>query len=146
MRPAEELLFGSAEDFAGNRLMTGFLPFGTRVQQTIYSTPLAGSTHAVPLDDLFFIEVDRRALELQPGQFFLSDSGVDTIRVPGGLVTATHPTAQVIYVGTVRYSRNEFYAITDVRVIDRYGQAAAAARRQFGSDVTIAKALWRSPS
>ena len=143
MRPTEELLFGSAQDFAGNRLVTGFQPFGTRVQRTIYSTPFAGATHSVPLDELFFIEVDRTAIQLQPGQYFLSDAGVDTITLPGGLVTATHPSAQVVYVGAVRYRRDDFLAITDVQVVDQFSQAAAAARSRFGPDVTIAKSLWR---
>ena len=142
-RPLENALFGSAEDFVGNRLVTGFLPFGTRVTRTIYSTPWTGTTHSVPLDDLFFIEVDRTAIQLQPGQYFLSDSGVDTITLPGGLVTATHPSAQVVYVGTVRYRRDDFLAITDVNVSDRYSQAAAAIRSRYGPDTTIAKSLWR---
>lgn len=141
--PLERALFGSPEELVGNRLVTGFLPYGTRVTKTIYSSPLKGTTHSVPLDDLFFIEVDRSAIELQPGQYFLSDVGVDAIRLPGGLVTAAHPTAQVVYVGTVRYQRDDFYAITDVRVIDRYSQAAAQARRLYGPNVTIAKSLWR---
>ena len=142
-RPLERALFGSAEDALGNRLVTGFLPYGTRVTKTIYSTPWTGATHSVPLDDLFFIEVDRSAIQLQPGQYFLSDLGVDSVTLPGGLVTATHPTAQVVYVGTVRYRRDDFYTITDVRVLDRYAQAAAAVRSRYGSSTTIAKGLWR---
>lgn len=143
-RPLENALFGSAEDVLGNRLVTGFLPYGTRVNKTIYSTPWKGTTHSVPLDDLFFIEVDRTAIQLQPGQYFLSDSGIDRIILPGGLVTATHPTAQVVYVGTVRYRRDDFFAITDMQVSDRYAQAAAAIRSRYGSGTTIAKSLWRS--
>jgi hypothetical protein len=141
-RPLEEALFGSAEDALGSRLVTGFLPYGTRVSRTIYSTPWAGTTHSVPLDDLFFIEVDRTAIQLQPGQYFLSDSGIDSITLPGGLVTAAHPTAQVVYVGTVRYRRDDFFAITDVRVLDRFGQAAAEIKSRYGADTTIAKGLW----
>ena len=140
--PLEEALFGSAEDALGDRLVTGFLPYGTQVNKTIYSTPWAGTTHSVPLDDLFFIEVDRTTIEMQPSQFFLS-SGGDTIKLPGGLVTATHPTAQIVYVGAVRYRRDDFYAITDVRVLDRFSQAAAAARARYGSDVTVSRSLWR---
>jgi hypothetical protein len=144
MRPVEEALFGSAEEALGDRLVTGFLPYGTQVRRTIYSTPWAGTTHSVPLDDLFFIEVDRTAIQLQRGQYFLSNAGVDTIHLPGGQVTATHPTAQVVYVGTIRFRRDDFYAITDVNILDRYSQAAAAITTRFGPDVTIAKALWQS--
>ncbi len=140
--PLEEALFGTAEDAVGDRLVTGFLPYGTQVNRTIYSTPWAGTTHSVPLDDLFFIEVDRTAIELQPGQFFLN-SGGDAIKLPGGLVTAAHPTAQIVYVGAVRYRRDDFYAITDVRVLDRFSQAATAARARYGSQVTVARSLWR---
>lgn len=146
MVPVENALFGSAEDALGNRLVTGFLPFGTQVHRTIYSTPWAGTTHSVPLGDLFFIEVDRTAIQLQPGKYFLSNVGVDTITLPGGQVTASHPTAQVVYVGTIRFRRDDFFAITDVRVIDRFSQAAAAARNRYGSNITIAKSLWRSPN
>lgn len=146
MVPVENALFGSAEDALGDRLVTGFLPYGTRVRHTIYSTPWAGTTHSVPLNDLYFIEVDRTAIQLQPGKYFLSNAGVDTITLPGGQVTATHPSAQVVYVGTIRFRRDDFFAITDVRVVDRFTQAAAAARQRYGSDITIAKSLWRSPS
>ena len=143
MRPVEEALFGSPEDFVGDRLVTGFLPFGQQVRQSLWGNPWVGKTHSVPLDDLFFIEVERTALQMQPGQFFLSDWGLDTIDLPGGLVTATHPTADVVYVGTVRYRRDDFFAITDVRVLDRYSQAAAAVRSRYGANTTIAKSLWR---
>jgi hypothetical protein len=143
LRPAEEALFGSPEDMLGNRLITGFQPFGTLVRETMFSTPWTGSTHAVPLDELFFIEVDRGAIQLQNGKYLLSDLGLDAMTLPGGFVTAAHPTAQIVYVGTLRYTRDDFLAITDVRVLDRYGQATAAARRLYGADVTIAKSLWR---
>jgi len=142
-RGIEVPIFGTAEELVGNRLVTGFLPLGTQVRPSIFSGPLAGTTHSVPLDELYFIEVDRTAIELQPSQYFLSDMGVDSIRLPGNLATATHPTAQIVYVGTVRYTRDDFFAITDVRVSDRFAQAAAAARARYGSDVTIAKSLWR---
>lgn len=143
MRPVEERLFGSAEDLVGDRLVTGFLPFGTQVRPSMWGNPWVGKTHSVPLDDLFFIEVERTALQMQPGQFFLSDWGPDSIVLPGGLVTATHPTADVVYVGTVRYRRDDFFAITDVRVLDRFSQAAAAVRSRYGANTTIAKSLWR---
>ncbi|MGJ8621396.1 MAG: hypothetical protein ACSHW1_01375 [Yoonia sp.] len=142
-RPLENALFGSPEQMVGNRLVTGFLPYGTRVSQSIFSSPMSGATHSVPLGELFFVEVDRTAIQLQPGQYFLSDGFMDAITLPGGLVTATHPTAQVVYVGTVRYQRDDFYAITDVRVIDRYSQAVAQARRLYGPNVSVAKSLWR---
>ena len=143
LRPAENALFGSAEDFAGNRLVTGFQPYGTQVRQSMFS-PFAGATHSVPLDDLFFIEVDRGAIQMQDGQYFLSDMGVDTIALPGGFVTATHPTAQVVYVGTIRYNRDDFFSITNVHVLDRFAQAAAEARRRYGNGTSVAKSLWRA--
>jgi hypothetical protein len=142
LRPAENALFGSPQDFVGNRLVTGFLPFGTQVRPSMF-TPFPGATHSVPLDDFFFIEVDRGAIQMQDGQYFLSDMGVDTIQLPGGFVTATHPSAQVVYVGTIRYTRDDFLAITNVRVLDRFNQAAAEARQRYGSNITVAKSLWR---
>ncbi|MFT7106697.1 MAG: hypothetical protein ACJAVT_001218 [Yoonia sp.] len=89
-------------------------------------------THSGPLNELFFIEVDRTATRPQPSQFFLSDAGVDTITLPGGLVTAAHPKTWAVYVGAVRYSRDDFFAITDVQVVDRYTLAAAAVRSRYG--------------
>ena len=137
-------LFGTAEEFAGDRIITGFIPSGTTVTKTIFSTPFAGATHSVPLDNLYFIEVPRTAIVLKDSQYLLSDAGVDDIRLPGGLFSTSSPTAQVVYIGTVRFARDDFYAITDVRVIDRYAQAAAAVRSRYGANVTIAKALWQT--
>jgi hypothetical protein len=142
-RPLTDSVFGSAEDLVGNRLVTGFIPAGREVRQSFFGSPLAGATHSVPLEELFFIEVDRQALELLPSKYFLSDAGVDLIELPGGFVTATHPTAQVVYVGNLRYRRDDFFAVTDIRVTDRYGEAVAAARRLYGPNITVAKALWR---
>lgn len=104
------------------------------------------SAQAIPLDRTFFITVPRAQIYLHPGVFMMSipngrNLGAE-IYLPGGLTTASSATADIIYVGTIRYSRGDFMEITNVSVIDEFGTARGEIVHRFGADATIAKGLW----
>jgi len=68
-------------------------------------------------------------------------SGMSGARFPGGLRVALKPGDRAVYIGTLRYHRDEFFEITRVDIVDDYGTAQAEFTRKFGSDVSLRKAL-----
>jgi hypothetical protein len=46
-----------------------------------------------------------------------------------------------VYIGTLRYQRDEFFEITRVTVVDEYAQASAEFAKRFGSRQPLRKAL-----
>lgn len=64
------------------------------------------------------------------------------IIIPGSLRADLRPGDRAIYVGTLRLKRDEFNEVTEARVVDEYGQAAAAFRARFGSGIPLRKALF----
>lgn len=67
--------------------------------------------------------------------------GGDQVFFPGGLRYAAAAGDRALYLGTIRYRRNEFYEIIGMDVIDEYRQANAAFIRKFGNTLTLKKAL-----
>jgi hypothetical protein len=67
-------------------------------------------------------------------------SGMSRARFPGGLKVALKPGDRAVYIGTLRYHRDEFFEITKVSIVDEYGAAQAEFRKKFGG-VPLRKAL-----
>ena len=67
--------------------------------------------------------------------------GMSGARFPGGLWVALKPGDRAVYIGTLRYHRDEFFEITRVDVVDEYGVANAEFAKKFGSGVPLRKAL-----
>jgi molybdopterin synthase catalytic subunit len=51
------------------------------------------------------------------------------------------PGDRAVYIGTVRYHRNEFWEITKVAIVDDYDRANADFRKKFGAKTPLRKAL-----
>lgn len=68
-------------------------------------------------------------------------SGMSGARFPGKLRVALKPGDRAVYIGTLRYYRDEFFEITRVAVVDEYGAAHAEFANKFGSGVPLRKAL-----
>ena len=51
------------------------------------------------------------------------------------------PNDQAVYIGTLRYHRDEFFTTKKVEVLDRFAQANTAFTEKFGRDVTLRKSL-----
>lgn len=61
---------------------------------------------------------------------------------PGGLRVDIEPGDRAVYVGTVRYYRNEFMETQRVEVVDAYADEAKEFARRFGGDVRLQKRLF----
>jgi hypothetical protein len=60
---------------------------------------------------------------------------------PGGFQVATKPGDRAVYIGTLRYHRDEFFEITRITIADDYREASAQFEARFGKGQTLRKAL-----
>lgn len=68
-------------------------------------------------------------------------------KLPGGMyVTARGDQRRGIYIGTVRYTRDEFFAITKMEVVDQYDQARTEFVKIFGDRAVLRKSLLKPPT
>ncbi len=94
------------------------------------------------LGNHFFVRSRSEPFYILGGILFLDvGSGVNRARFPGGLRVEVKQGDRAVYIGTLRYHRNEFFDITRVTVVDEYGAAEAEFRKKFGSGVKLRKAL-----
>jgi hypothetical protein len=95
------------------------------------------------LGKLFVVRSDSRPFHILGGVLFLDVGGSSMNRAyfPGRLRVPLRAGDRAVYVGTLRYHRDEFFEITKVTVVDEYGAASAEFRRKFGNGTTLRKAL-----
>lgn len=61
--------------------------------------------------------------------------------LPGGLKVDVKPGDKAVYMGTIRYHRNEFMDITKVEIKDHFGAESAAFKKKFGDSMVLRKRL-----
>ena len=90
----------------------------------------------------FFVRSGDAPFYILGGFVFLEvGPGMSRARFPGGMKVALKPGDRAVYIGTLRYHRDEFFEITRMTVVDEYSTAKAEFTRKFGSDVPLRKAL-----
>ena len=95
-----------------------------------------------PLGSHFFVRTRAAPFYILGGIVFLDmGSTMNRARFPGGLRVALEEGDRAVYIGTLRYHRDEFFEITRVTVVDDYSAAEAEFRQKFGSGVPLRKAL-----
>jgi hypothetical protein len=97
-----------------------------------------------PLGSHFFVRTRSTPFYIHGG-IVLLDSATSRARFPGGLRVALKEGDRAVYIGTLRYHRNEFFDITDMQVVDEYAAANAEYRKKFGNGVPLSKALMTLP-
>mgnify|MGYP001434112348 FL=1 len=94
------------------------------------------------LGDHFFVSSGNSPFYILGGVVFLdAGPGMNRARFPGGLKVSLNPGDRAVYIGTLRYHRDEFFEITRVAVVDEYGAAQAEFTKKFGAGVPLRKAL-----
>ncbi|MCV2881938.1 hypothetical protein [Actibacterium sp. XHP0104] len=129
---------GLGKKYAENRVGTAFSTQPVKPQGMFL---YGNENRALPLSQTFFITVPRATLYLQEGVYSLNTAGMSQIKLPGGLRTRMPAGAQVAYVGTVVYRRDDFYTITSTTVRDEFARTLPEIRAKYGADVTVGKAL-----
>ncbi|WP_019143034.1 hypothetical protein [Noviherbaspirillum massiliense] len=74
----------------------------------------------------FMVKVKRQRTYLNGGVFHLDVGDNAKLWFPGGLYFDVPKDAKAVYIGTLRYYRNDFNAITSVEVVDERKDIAAA--------------------
>ena len=62
---------------------------------------------------------------------------VDRLILPGGLKYEVQPSDRAIYIGTLRYHRDDYNAITKVDLLDEFDKAKKAFVKQHGATVKL---------
>jgi hypothetical protein len=65
----------------------------------------------------------------------------DQAYFPGGLKADLKPDDKAVYIGTIRYHRNEFFEVTNVEIIDDHERVNAEFKKRFGDQHPLRKAL-----
>lgn len=95
------------------------------------------------LDQHFFVRSAPEPFYILGGVLFLEIGGrsLERIYFPGGLRVTPQAGDRAVYIGTLRYHRDEFFEISRVSVVDEYAQANAEFTKRFGNGQRLRKAL-----
>ena len=102
----------------------------------------AGRIEAL-MGSTFFVRSKAEPAYVLGGVVFLDMGGNNQQKAyfPGGFQVAVKPGDRALYVGTLRYHRDEFFEIQRITVVDEYREASAEFAAKFGKGQTLRKAL-----
>jgi hypothetical protein len=103
----------------------------------------AGRIEAL-IGSTFFVRSKAAPSHVLGGILFLEIGGnspQQKIYFPGGFQVAAKPGDRALYIGTLRYHRDEFFEITRVTIADEYREASAEFEAKFGKGQTLRRAL-----
>ena len=91
----------------------------------------------------FFVRSKAAPSYVLGGVLFLEIGGSsqEKIYFPGGFQVAAKPGDRALYVGTLRYQRDEFFEFQRISVVDEYKEANAEFQARFGGGQALRKAL-----
>jgi len=92
-----------------------------------------------PFEQTFFVRSSSKPFYILLGELWLSAG--DKAYFPAGFRVDVRPTDKAVYIGTLRYRRDEFFQFTKRDVVDDYERANAEFRKKFGSKYALRKAL-----
>jgi hypothetical protein len=142
LRKGEQKIRGVVVPDMENRM---FLMADTRLRELPRDPAIAdyaGRIEAL-MGTTFFVRSRAEPFYLLGGLVFLDIGGASQQRAyfPGGFKVTPLAGQQAVYIGTLRYQRDEFFEITRVTVVDDYAQASAEFAKRFGSRQSLRKAL-----
>ena len=96
-----------------------------------------------PVGETFFVRGKAAPAYLLGGLLFLDIGGSSQQKAifPGGFQVAVKPGDRAVYIGTLRYQRDEFWEIQRVTIVDEYAKANAEYEAKFGKAQPLRKAL-----
>ena len=96
-----------------------------------------------PIGETFFVRGKAAPSYLLGGLLFLDIGGSSQQKAifPGGFQVAVKPGDRAVYIGTLRYQRDEFWEIQRVTIVDEYAKASAEYEAKFGKGQPLRKAL-----
>lgn len=142
LRKGEQRLRGIGTGQYENRM---FLLTGERARALPAEPALADYAGRIEatLGQHFFVRSRSAPFYILGGVVFLEvgGGGMSRARFPGGMRVAPRPGDKAVYIGTLRYERDEFFEVSKVTVVDEYAAASAEFKRRFGGGTQLRKAL-----
>ena len=89
----------------------------------------------------FFLHTKRQRTYLKGAMITLDVISQDRIWLPGGMYFDVPKDVQAVYIGTLRYTRNDFNDVKKIEVIDEYKKTLAEFKKRFGSNAIIKRSL-----
>lgn len=91
----------------------------------------------------FFVQSDNKPFYILLGELWvtLGEDRLDKVYLPGGLKVDVRPGDKAVYIGTLRYYRNEYFHVTSNKVVDDYERANTDFRKKFGAGAPLRKSL-----
>jgi len=94
------------------------------------------------LEQTFFVRSSDHPFYILGGVLWLEiGRGQNKAYFPGGLRVPVKTGDKAVYVGTVRYYRDEFWNFSKVTIVDDYDRTNAEYRKKFGTKIPLRKAL-----
>lgn len=87
----------------------------------------------------YYVVSKNRPLYLLQGQIFTGAQS--KMRLPGGITFNIKAKDRAIYVGTIKFTRNDYNSITDIEIIDEYKKTNKEFRKHFGKAIKLRKSL-----
>jgi len=113
-----------------------------RVLQDEPKTKDFGGRIEATLEQTFFVRSSDQPFYILGGMIWLEiGRGQNKAYLPGGLKVALKSGDKAVYIGTVRYYRDEFWNFSKVSIIDDYDRANTEYRKKFGTKIPLRKAL-----
>lgn len=92
----------------------------------------------------FFVKAAAKPLYILRGVSWATMNQYDehkTVYFPGDLRVDIRPGDRAVYIGTIRYHRNEFFQITKTEIIDDYRRVNRTFAKQFGTGHPLRRSL-----
>lgn len=97
-----------------------------------------------PIGDVFYVRAKSGASLYVNRSEILMDvngGGAEKAVLPSGYKINIRPGDRAVYIGTIKYYRDEFFTVRRVEIIDDYEKENAAFRKKFGRKIVLRKAL-----
>lgn len=114
------------------------------------------ATGVVTVGKIFFLPVNKgQTLRYSGGVIVMNDEALfrgttvggvfgiwnlvstDHFTLPGGLKFNLAKSDKAVYIGTIQYYRDEFNAVTKIKIKDDYAQASAEFKRKYNSQIPL---------
>lgn len=96
------------------------------------------------LGESFYVKGSNKPFYVLTGVIYTvvsSDGAMQYVNLPGGIKVDVHSKDKAVYIGTLRYTRNEYFDITHAEITDDYERDNAAFKKKFGVRYNLRKAL-----
>ncbi len=97
-----------------------------------------------PIGSTFYVRAKRgKPLYVNRSEILMDvyGTGPEKAVLPSGYKIDIRPGDRAVYIGTIKYYRNEFFTVHKIEILDDFEKENAAFRKKFGKKLALRKAL-----